>query len=331
MSLAAKPKLLVVELWGVGDLAIATPFLRAAAERFEVTLLAKPVALELQPRFWPGVAVIPSVAPWTAFRGKYKFLRWPWKEFSHLHRRLAAEQFAFGVSARWDPRDHLLLKLAGAKARLGFPRLGSGIFLTDTLSSLTPMAHRYEFWRVAAKHLGIELPTRGQLTVPAISARKLVLVHTGARLPARVWPLASYRALILRLREDGCAVQVICDPDQQSWWQQAGETNAASPQRIAELLSWLDQAAVFVGNDSGPGHLAALCGVPTFTFFGPSLPEWFAPLHPEAEWMDDESCRYKPCKDYCRFPTPRCLENIPVENALPRVQAFVRSHLRGKP
>jgi heptosyltransferase-2 len=330
-SFAAKPRLLVVELWGLGDLAMATPFLRAAAERLDVTLLAQPPALELQPRFWPGVAVIPFVAPWTAFRGKYHFLRWPWKEIFQLRRRLAAEHFAFALSARWDPRDHLLLKLSGAKRRLGFPRLGSGIFLTDRLAGPAPTAHRYESWRVAAKNWGIELPPRNQLPVSATVARRLVLVHTGARLPARVWPLESYRALIRGLRETGCAVQVVCDPDQQGWWWQAGEAGAASPRRIAELLWWLDQSAVFIGNDSGPGHLAALCGVPTFTFFGPSLPEWFAPIHPQAEWLDDTSCPYKPCKDYCRFPTPRCLENISVSIAWPRIHAFVQSHLQGKP
>jgi ADP-heptose:LPS heptosyltransferase len=36
-----KPRLLVLELWGLGDLVIATPFLRAAAERYAVTLLAR--------------------------------------------------------------------------------------------------------------------------------------------------------------------------------------------------------------------------------------------------------------------------------------------------
>ena len=45
-----KPKLLIVELWGLGDLVIATPLLRAAGERFDVTLLAKPYALDLQRR-----------------------------------------------------------------------------------------------------------------------------------------------------------------------------------------------------------------------------------------------------------------------------------------
>ena len=45
-----KPKLLVVELWGLGDLVIATPFLQAASERHAVTILAKPYASDLQAR-----------------------------------------------------------------------------------------------------------------------------------------------------------------------------------------------------------------------------------------------------------------------------------------
>ena len=43
----AKPTLLVIELWGMGDLVIATPFLQAASRKYAVTLLAKPYALDL--------------------------------------------------------------------------------------------------------------------------------------------------------------------------------------------------------------------------------------------------------------------------------------------
>ena len=52
------------------------------------------------------------------------------------------------------------------------------------------------------------------------------------------------------------------------------------PRNVTELIAQIDRAGAFIGNDSGPGHLAAICGVPTFTLFGPQLPEWFAPLHP---------------------------------------------------
>jgi ADP-heptose:LPS heptosyltransferase len=324
-----KPKLLVVELWGVGDLAIATPFLRAAAERFEVTLLAKPHALELQPRFWPKVRVIPFVAPWTVFRGKYRLWFWPWREIFALRRKLRAENFEFGFSARWDPRDHWLLKFFSAKKRFGFPRLGSGIFLTNPLTAPEPTAHRYEFWHIAGKAIGVELPSRQQIVLPTHLSCNLVLVHSGAGQSVRVWPLENYRTLVRRLRENGRAVQVVCDANQRAWWLQAGESQVTTPKSLTELIAWLDQADVFIGNDSGPGHLAAVSGVPTFTFFGPQLSESFAPIHPQAEWIDGLPCPYKPCKDNCRFPTPRCLWNITEESAWPRVKAFVQSHIAG--
>jgi heptosyltransferase-2 len=324
-----KPKLLIVELWGVGDLAIATPFLRAAAERFEVTLLAKPHALELQPRFWPGVRVIPFVAPWTVFRGKYHFWNWHWREIFDLRQKLRSENFEFGLSARPDPRDHPLLKYLGVKNRLGFPRLGSSIFLTNPLTSPEPTAHRYEFWCVAGKALGIELPARQQISFPANPSRKLVLVHSGAAQSVRVWPLENYRTLIRQLRESGHPVQVVCDADQRDCWLRFGESQVATPKTVTELVALLDQAGVFVGNDSGPGHLAAIGGVPTFTFFGPQLPECFTPIHPQAEWIEGLPCPYKPCKDDCQFPTPRCLWNITEESAWPRVNAFVQSRLGG--
>ena len=79
----------------------------------------------------PTSRVVPFIAPWTAFKHKYRLLAWPWGEMFRLRKGLAAQRFDFGLSARWDPRDHLLLLLAGAKTRLGFPRLGSGIILTN--------------------------------------------------------------------------------------------------------------------------------------------------------------------------------------------------------
>jgi ADP-heptose:LPS heptosyltransferase len=326
-----KPKLLIVELWGLGDLVIATPFIRAAGEKFDIALLAKPYALDLQPRLWPDIKVIPFTAPWTAFQNKYHLWRWPLQEMLRLQKKLTAEQFEFGLSARWDPRDHLLLKFIGAKNRLGFPRIQSQMFLTQPLPKPSPLSHHYELWRVAGQAMGTPLPTRKKIPVPMISsARNLVLLHSGARLPARVWPLERFRNLTQRLRAAGHIVQIVCDPDQSNWWQHSGETTAACPRTVTELLSFIDHAGIFIGNCSGPGHLAAINGVPTFTIFGPSLPEWFAPLHPQAEWIEGKACPYKPCSDYCRFPTPRCLWNVSEAEVWPHVEKFAAVYLLKK-
>ena len=323
-----KPKLLIVELWGLGDLAIATPFLRAATEKYSVTLLAKPFAQDLQPRLWPGVQVEIFTAPWTAFQHKYHLWQWPWLEMERLRRRLMDARFDLGLSARWDPRDHLLMQLAHARERLGFARVRSELFLTRALRRPHPEAHRYEFWQAIARELQMELPLRGKIFNPAPRALQTVLLHSGAAQPVRVWPLEKFQMLVARLRQQNYMVQVACDPDQRDWWQRAGETMVTTPESVTELLQWIEQSGVFIGNDSGPGHLAAICGVPTFTLFGPQLPEWFAPLHPASEWIPGRGCPYKPCSDYCRFPVPFCLHNLEADEVCTRVENFLTGAFR---
>jgi heptosyltransferase-2 len=149
------------------------------------------------------------------------------------------------------------------------------------------------------------------------------LIHTGAGQPVRVWPLEKYKNLASQLRRENFQVQIACDADQRGWWLRSGENNVATPATVKELIALIDSAGAFIGNDSGPGHLAAFCGVPTFTIFGPQLPEWFAPLHPAAEWIEGNACPYKPCSDYCRFATPFCLWNIGEEEVIGGVDKFL--------
>ncbi len=322
-----KTKLLVIELWGLGDLVIATPFLRAAAERYEVTLLAKPYARALQPLFWPSVRVEPLIAPWTAFHGKYSLWNWPWRTLAAQVKDLASQRFDLGLAARWDPRDHLLLKLAGARQRLGFPRIRSGLFLTQSMERPAPSAHRHESWRVLGRAIGLDLPASDQLQPLKSAGGSEILVHTGAAQPVRVWPLPRYAEAVRRLRGLGYPVRVVCDSAQLPWWRQEGEITVEAPATVARLIEIIGLAGAFVGNDSGPAHLAAILGVPTFTLFGPQLPEWFAPPYPRGEFVEGKACPYKPCSDYCRFPTPFCLTGHELEEIWPRLLNFVRRNL----
>jgi len=47
---------------------------------------------------------------------------------------------------------------------------------------------------------------------------------------------------------------------------------------ISELLTAIGNCYLFIGNDSGPMHVAALLGKPTFSIFGPVNPEFSKPL-----------------------------------------------------
>lgn len=319
-----KPRLLVVELWGLGDLIIATPFLRAATERFEVTLLAKPHAAQLRSHLWPGVQVLPFQAPWTAFHRKYQLWHWPWRVITQVRRHLADEAFAVAVSCRPDPRDHLLMWSIGASERIGFARMRSEMFLTRPLPRPNPLAHRYAYWRAAAVQLGLALadepfPLRSQ------DVCRRIFLHTGAGQPIRSWPLPRYLGLCQRLRAAGYQVQVACDPHQAAWWKAAGESRVAVPESVDTLKALLLAADCFVGNDSGPGHLAAALGLPTFSIFGPQLPEWFAPLSARGHSVEGKACPYRPCSDYCRFPVAHCLDRITEAEVWEQLQTFLNT------
>jgi len=318
-----KPTLLIIELWGLGDLALAIPFIQATSTQYHVTLLAKPFAAELQALFFPNTKLVTFNAPWTAFRNKYNVWNWPIKTILESIQQLR-EKNDFAVSARRDPRDHFLMWITGTKYRLGFPRVGSNLFLTKPIKDLPTTAHRYEHWRRLAQELKITLPKIHERPVPNRPSGEYVLIHTGAGQPTRIWPLENYRTLALHLRNQGYQVVINCDQNQINWWQRYAEPKVIPTQTLPQLISNLRNAFAFIGNDSGPGHLAALMGIPTFTIFGPQLPQLFLPIHPNAQYIEGKPCPYKPCFDYCKFKTPNCITNITLEEVLPKIQNFLQ-------
>ncbi len=304
-----RPRLLALELWGLGDLALALPFLREASRHAEVTLLAKPHAAPLLKRFAPTVQLLAVDAPWTAFRGKYRLWHWPWGKLRATLGELRQRRFQTAVSARSDPRDHLLMWLTGADERLGFKRAGSGLLLNR---SLPPPAHphRAEHWHELAKSLGWTLTP----DIPPARTGRHIIIHTGAGQAVREWPRDRFEALAGQLRAAGWQVTLLDN----------------SLRDLDALLDTLATADRFIGNDSGPGHLAALLGVPTFTVFGPQLPEHFAPQHPRGAWIEGQPCAYKPCSDYCRFAFPHCIRDLDEFGVWTRLQPWLANLPAGK-
>jgi heptosyltransferase-2 len=168
------------------------------------------------------------------------------------------------------------------------------------------------------------------LIPPPRTSRPTALLHSGARLPARVWPLENFRHIADCLRKKNIPVQIACDPDQLAWWNDQGE-KAVCPRNVHQLFDCIDQSGIFIGNCSGPGHLAAISGVPTFTVYGPSMHEWWVPMHPASEIFEGKACPYKPCSDYCRYERPFCLGDVKAADVWPRIEKFAAKHLSAAP
>ena len=65
--------------------------------------------------------------------------------------------------------------------------------------------------------------------------------------------------------------------------------NLAGKTGLLQAAAVLAQAQLFVGNDSGLGHIAAATGTQTATVFGPGDPARYHPWHPQARWIQSST------------------------------------------
>ncbi len=107
-----------------------------------------------------------------------------------------------------------------------------------------------------------------------------VAVHPGSGGRRKCWPPEDFSRLLQALGRPavilrGPADDAACD---------ALRTLSPVPQltglEVAEAGAVLAECALYVGNDSGPTHLAAGLGVPTVAVFGPTEPALWRPLGP---------------------------------------------------
>ena len=203
MQATPKRKILVLELWGMGDLTFTTPLLRRALEEgHEVHVLGKEYARALLQPTFPDLQFFAVDMPWCRYRGKYRLWRWNWAELGSLIWQLRSERYDAVVSVRNDPRDHLLMRLIGARERYGFPVQGSRFFLTHGVKrSLPRKQHKVEDWRDLGTAMGLPgmESAEPELAVGAYSTphsqallpgrtKPVICLHTGARIAVRRWP-----------------------------------------------------------------------------------------------------------------------------------------------
>jgi ADP-heptose:LPS heptosyltransferase len=334
-----RPKLLVLELWGMGDLTFSTPLLRSAVEKYDVTLVGKPHARSLLEATFPEIRFVSYDAPWSAYRGKYRLWAWRWPELVGLMSRLRREKFDAAVSVRNDPRDHLLMWLVNAKRRFGFPRRGSQHFLSDPVRRLLAKQHRVEDWRDLGDAMGfsgirkaepmLDHPAYRSERVNAFLAgvkKPLVVLHPGARIAVRRWPEAYFEKIVRRLREMfDFHLVLIPDPDGYGMKLSSIADSVAPSLSVSELVDMLGRVELLICNDSGPGHLAASCGRPAIVVFGPTDPDWFRPWGDLHHLVIRDICPWRPCFDYCKFREPYCMTKLLPDAAWPEIRAHIES------
>ena len=115
-----------------------------------------------------------------------------------------------------------------------------------------------------------------------ISDKIDTVAHIGSSSPIKNWPLKNFVKWAETLHKKGIKVNLILGPvEKEIGILESIDVPIIYPANLKELAHSLMSAKLFVGNDSGPGHLAAALGTATITLFGPTNPLIWAPNHPQ--------------------------------------------------
>ena len=145
--------------------------------------------------------------------------------------------------------------------------------------------------------------------------RPLVAIHPGSPIPLKRWLPERYAELadwlIARKHAQVLFVGVkdeIPIITEIQGLMQGVSINIAGETTLTQLASILQTCDVFIGNDSGPMHLAAAVGTPTIGLYGPGDPTRFAPMGVACQTirrkLDCPPCLGTTCqfgKDGCMF------------------------------
>lgn len=325
--------------------------LRRFLPRAKISLVIQPSMFNLVEKCPYVDEVLPFqwrvVKDWkVAFRGRAVW----WLKASGLARRhLWKRHFDAAISLRWnnDPcqaASLILMYVSGAPSRIAyinnpndfmFHRLGDVNRLTTQGPARGAPKHEVErqldilrFMGAHPEDTSLEVWTtqdderfaKNLLKECGLADSHLLIAFApGAAWAYRRWPVnrfielgqwlqETYQAYILIIAgkgERGLGLHVERGLHSRQTINLTGKTT------LREMASILKFCKLFVGNDSGPMHVATASGVPSVGLFGPGEYERFRPWGTSHEVIRlGVSCN--PCSENCQFNEARCIRGITV-------------------
>jgi heptosyltransferase-3 len=124
-----------------------------------------------------------------------------------------------------------------------------------------------------------------------LPGRRWLALGPGARWEPNRWPSGLFRELVLSRREDFDAVVLLGSAADKDCCRSIAEglslpcLDLAGRTSLLEAAALLSHMQLFIGNDSGLGHIAAAAGIPTLTLFGPGEPQRYHPWNSRGRWL----------------------------------------------
>jgi predicted lipopolysaccharide heptosyltransferase III len=337
-------RILLVRLRQIGDVVFTTPGVRALRARFpdaHLSYVVEGTALPIVEHN-PHINEIIVAHRLRGAAGLRADLA--------LIKRLRAGRFDLAIDFHGGPRASVLTWLSGAPRRIGYDVVGRAWMYTERVRRPRELRRRHsvqnQFDLLAP--LGIAPPDPAtdpvEMTVDGDVVRhmrerlagagvpstaRLIVVHVSSNSPFRRWPSESFAAAIAQLAApaDDRRIVVTAGPSEAGAVDRIvaaarARLNGAAAERVlrcgefslAELRALVDGAALYIGGDSGPLHIAATSNVPIVALYGPTLPDrshpWRRHTVPSAA-VDAGELPCRPCDQRVCAPGDfRCLTGI---------------------
>lgn len=296
-------RILIVRLGAMGDIIHALPAaadLRDARPQAEIDWVVENRWKEL---------IAPHVANVITVDTKLWRRRWwsptTWSVIAGRRRDLRERQYNIAIDfqgaiksavfARWaktrvvgnaQPREGLAKRFYDVKVKtVAAHVIEQAIELAWRASDVEEPLRQFDI--ALLKHSAPELLPQGELTekVAAITSSRFAILSPAAGWKAKVWPPERFGLLAKELAKDGIRSVVNIGPGAYEAKladvvEQASEGAAQRVEcTIPELIALTRRAALFVGGDTGPMHLANALGIPVVAIFGPTDPARNGPYY----------------------------------------------------
>jgi heptosyltransferase-3 len=262
--LSPSARVAVIRLRSLGDCVLTTPAISLLKQ-------ARPdlrIGVVVEEAFSPVFAGNPDVDSILAPRAS-AISRWRPDLTLNLHGGTTSLRLMIAARSRWRAGfAHFRFRPA---YNLLIPR-------AQEILHVNRKVHTAEHIASAMFFLGVpqtEIPRARLFAEPRRIAQPYAVLHPVASAPDKTWPSRNFRAVAEHLEHLSIEPVFIAGPGEDLTAFAQYRHLAGAP--LEEIKSLIAGASLFVGNDSGPAHMAAAFGLSVVVLFGSSDPDTWHP------------------------------------------------------
>lgn len=345
-------RILIVKLSSIGDVVHSLPTLKALRDTYQNAYIAwvieeKSKDVIIGNKYLDEVIVFEK-EKWKKELFKKIGFKESLKVITSFAKLLRSKKFDVAIDLQGLMRSSLIAYFSGAKIRVGYndTREGSSLFYNLKVKSNKEIVHAIDRYLNIAKFLGadinkadfhIHIPKEDEdfandfLKENKIGEDALIIgINPGASILHNRWDAEKFGKLSDILIEKYNAKIIVFggkqDIELKERMLKVMKNNpavAVGKTTLKQLAALIKKCKIFVGNDTGPLHIAVAMKVPTVAIFGPADPQRTGP------YGENHKIVYKkfPCSPCFRHPLCKdfpCMKEISIEDVLEAVKEQIK-------